>query len=241
MTDTPRTGLAAKFSLRAVSHAAVGGLLGMALLVAGAPARAADDSVPLDTKIIRGIMESLGLREDGTSIDYSERAPLVIPPSRTLPPPERSDAALVNNPAWPVDPDVKRARQEAAQARKANLNADATIQAEASPLRPDQMTPGPKPRSNRIGDDGYRASPNGSGGQLSPSELGTKSGLFSKMFGKDEPDTASFTREPPRTALTEPPAGYQTPSPDQPYGVGKQKPVVPTSGDYMRDHPVGGQ
>ena len=108
MTDTLRTGLAAKFSLTAVSRAAIGGLLGAALLAAGAPARAADDGVPLDTKIIRGIMESLGLREDGTSINYSERAPLVIPPTHTLPPPERSDAALVNNPAWPVDPDVKR-------------------------------------------------------------------------------------------------------------------------------------
>jgi hypothetical protein len=241
MTDTPRTGLAAKFSLTAVSRAAIGGLLGAALLVAGAPARAADDGVPLDTKIIRGIMESLGLREDGTSIDYSERAPLVIPPTHTLPPPERSDAALVNNPAWPVDPDVKRAKQEAAQERKANMNPDATIQAEASPLRPDQIAPGPKPRSKRIGDDGYRASANGSGGQLSPSELGTKSGLFSKMFGKDEPDSSSFTREPPRTALTEPPSGYQTPSPDQPYGIGKAKPVVKTSTDYMMDHPVGSQ
>ena len=120
MTDTLRTGLAAKFSLTAVSRAAIGGLLGAALLAAGAPARAADDGVPLDTKIIRGIMESLGLREDGTSINYSERAPLVIPPSHTLPPPERSDAALVNNPAWPVDPDVKRAKQEAAQERKAS-------------------------------------------------------------------------------------------------------------------------
>jgi hypothetical protein len=241
MTDTLRTGLAAKFSLTAVSRAAIGGLLGAALLAAGAPARAADDGVPLDTKIIRGIMESLGLREDGTSIDYSERAPLVIPPSHTLPPPERSDAALVNNPAWPVDPDVKRAKQEAAQARKANMNPDATIQAEARPLRPDQIAPGPKPRSKRIGDDGYRPSPNGSSDPLSPSELGTKSGLFSKMFGKDEPDSASFTREPPRTALTEPPSGYQTPSPDQPYAIGKARPVVQTSGDYLRDHPVGGQ
>ena len=226
MTDTLRTGLAAKFSLTAVSRAAIGGLLGAALLAAGAPARAADDGVPLDTKIIRGIMESLGLREDGTSIDYSERAPLVIPPSHTLPPPERSDAALVNNPAWPVDPDVKRAKQEAAQERKANYESgrdDSGMR--RRPLRPDEIAPGPKPRSKRIGDDGYQPSPNGSSNPLPPSELGTKSGLFSKMFGKDEPDSGSFTREPPRTALTEPPSGYQTPSPDQPYGIGKTKPV----------------
>jgi len=184
-------------------------------------------------------MESLGLRRDGAGIDYQERAPLVIPPSKDLPPPERSDAALAKNPAWPKDPDVLRAREEARQARSVSMNADENLQ--NGPLRPDQMTPGPKPRSKRIGDDGYRASPNGSGGPLSPSQLDTKPGLFSKMFGKDQPDTGSFTGEPPRTALTEPPLGYQTPSPEQPYGVSKRLPPAKTSSDYLIDHPVGNQ
>jgi hypothetical protein len=74
---------------------------------------------------------------------------------------------------------------------------------------------------------------------LSPSELGTKGNIFSNMFGSNEPEAAKFTGEPPRTALTEPPPGYQTPSPDQPYGAGKQKPASNTPGDYLRDHPVG--
>ncbi len=243
MTDTLRTNLAAKFSLRTVSRAASGCLLGATLLAPCTPARAGDDNagVPLDTQIMRGVMESLGLRRDGAAIDYEERAPLVIPPSHDLPPPERSDAALARNPAWPVDPDVKRAKAEAAQARKAYVNPDQTIQTEASALRPDQMTPGPKPTGKRIGDDGYRPSANGSGGPLTPSQLDTKPGLFGRMFGKDEPESGRFTGEPPRTALTEPPPGYQTPSPDQPYGVGKAPPVVKTSNDYLMDHPVGSQ
>ena len=33
--------------------------------------------------------------------------------------------------------------------------------------------------------------------------------------------TASFTGEPARASLTEPPPGYQTPSPNQPYGRSK--------------------
>ena len=55
------------------------------------PARAGDDDqqVPLDTKILRGILEGLGLRRDGDAINYQERAPLVIPPSHDLPPPEK--------------------------------------------------------------------------------------------------------------------------------------------------------
>jgi hypothetical protein len=244
MTDMLRSGLAAKFSLRAVSRAAVGCLLGAALLAAGTPTRAADDAdkdVPIDTRILRGIMKGLGLRQDGEAINYEERAPLVIPPSRALPPPENSGAAVANNPAWPIDPDVKRAKEEAAMERKVSRNPDETIQTEASPLRGDQMTPGPKPRGKRIGDDGYRPSANGSSDRLTPSQLDTKPGFFSKMFAKDEPESNRFTGEPPRSALTEPPRGYQTPSPDQPYGVGKKAPVVSTPTDYLRDHPVGTQ
>ncbi len=243
MTDTSRASLAAGFSLRTFSRAALGCLLGATLLAVAAPARAGDgddSDVPLDTKILRGFMEQLGLRQDGPGINYQERAPLVIPPSHDLPPPERTDAALSNNPAWPVDPDVKRAKQEAAQRRHVSMNPDATLQAEQGPLRPDQMAPGPKPQSPRIGDDGYRPPASGSAGPLSPSQLDTKPNLFSKMFGKDAPEVSSFTAEPPRTALTEPPPGYQTPSPDQPYGVGKATPQVKTSNDYYMDHPVGG-
>jgi len=245
MTDNLRTDWAAKFSLRAVSRAALGCLLGAALLAAGTPARAADDdadkNVPIDTKIFRGIMESLGLQRGGNSINYQERAPLVIPPSRALPPPERSDAALANSAAWPNDPDVQRQKQEAAQERSVSMNPDETIQTEAGALRPNQIAPGPKPRTKRVGDDGYRAPATGYDSQISPSKLGTRGSIFSSMFGKDEPESSSFTGEPPRSALTEPPPGYQTPSPDQPYGVGKAKVVAPTSADYARDHPVGSQ
>ena len=41
------------------------------------------------------------------------------------------------------------------------------------------------------------------------------------MFGSKDDEVAKFTSEPPRASLTEPPPGYQTPSPDQPYGLGK--------------------
>ena len=48
------------------------------------------------------------------------------------------------------------------------------------------------------------------------------------------PRSTRFTGEPPRTALTEPPAGYQTPSPDQPYGLGKEA-SKPKATDYLTD------
>jgi hypothetical protein len=215
--------------------------LGAALLASSLPARAGDDDdVPIDTKIFRGIMSGLGLKRDGaTEIEYGDRAPLVIPPSRTLPPPENSGAALARNPAWPNDPDVRRAKQEAAQTRNTSMNPDAMIQSEASALPPDKLSLAPRNRNLRRADDGYRPSPNGNGNPLPPSQLGTKPGFFTGIFAKDEPEVTSFTGEAPRSALTEPPPGYQTPSPDQPYGVGKRKIEAPSSIDYLRDHPVG--
>jgi len=238
MSKTLRTGLAAKFSLRMATRAALGCALAAALLAtaAPAPARAGDDdqNVPVDTKILRGIMESLGLRRDGEAIDYQERAPLVIPPNHDLPPPERSDVAISRNPGWPVDPDVKRRKEEAAQERN-QLNADQQLAHDQSVLRPDQLTPGPKPRTTRRSDDNSRPAADGSSGNpLTPSQLGSKGSFFGKLFGKDDPESGRFTGEPPRAALTEPPTGYQTPSPDQPYGVGKAAAPAPTK--YMDTH-----
>jgi len=241
MTDYRRA-IAATLSLRTLSRAALGCLLGAALLAAASPARAGDDddseSVPLDTKIFRGLMNQLGLQRDGNGITYEERAPLVIPPNRDLPPPEKADAAVSNNPAWPVDPDVQQRKREAALRREAktNGNADETLRKEWGPLPPDQLAPGPKPRSTRrTADDSYR-SPNASSDQFDPSTRGPKPGtFFGKLFGKDEPDVSSFTGEPPRTALTEPPPGYQTPSPEQPYGVGKER-STPKATNFLESH-----
>jgi hypothetical protein len=144
---------------------------------------------------------------------------------------------LAKNPAWPIDPDVQQRKMEAVQQRNVSSNADETLRNEQRPLRPDEIAPGPKPRVTRRTDDGYRPSPNGSGDRLSPSQLGTKPGFWGKMFGKDEPDAGSFTSEPPRTALTEPPQGYQTPSPEQPYGVSKST-AAPKPTNYLESHGI---
>jgi len=201
--------------------AALSLMLGAALVASTLPARAAED-LPIDRKIFRGIIEGLGLQRDGEGINYQERAPLVIPPGRTLPPPENASAA-VNNPAWPKDPDVSRRKKEAELERDRNISEEREL--EQNPLRPDQLTPGGNPRTartaRRSSGDNNPATPGGD--LLSAKEMNLKSGgIFKNMFGGgDNEEVAKFTREPPRTALTEPPPGYQTPSPDQPYGLGK--------------------
>jgi len=224
-------------SIRPMFAAAALSLALAAALVPSAPARAADDDVPLDSKILRGILESIGLRKDGEGINYQERAPLVIPPSRTLPPPEKSDAVIANDPAWPKDPDVQRAK-DAAVAERASQGGFASdkINKEQSVLRGNDLTPGPKPRrSAKTASDSNWSSDDP---RLSPSQLGYKGGLFGKMFGSAEPDTVKFTGEPPRASLTEPPPGYRTPSPDQPYGL-SGKETAPKATNYLETHGEG--
>jgi hypothetical protein len=220
---------------------ALGLALGASVLVSPAPARAADDT-PADSKFLRSILEGIGLRKDGEGINYQERAPLVIPSTRALPPPEKSEAAIANDPAWPKDPDVERQKAEAAQERRTRRSAGDEAEHAQSVMRQEDLTPGPKPRNARkAASAGTSSSDHEYGEVLSPSQLGTKRGFFSNIFGGSESEVAKFTGEPPRASLTEPPPGYQTPSPDQPYGVGKEKPVAPKAGDYQRNHATEGQ
>ena len=126
-----------------LTAAALSLTLAAAMMVASAPARAAEDDTPSDSKIIRGVLESIGLKKDGEAINYQERAPLVIPPSKTLPPPQNADAAIANNPAWPKDPDVQRSKAEKAAAlRDRYKSADEKIRDENRVLRPGELTPG---------------------------------------------------------------------------------------------------
>jgi hypothetical protein len=213
-------------------HAGTALLLGVALIVTTLPARA-DDDLPIDRKIFRGVMEGLGLRDsDKPDINYQERPPLVIPPSRNLPAPENATASA-NNPAWPVDVEVQRKKRQAAIDAKRNISDER--EREQNPLRPDQLTPGGTPR----GIPTSSGVPNSAtaGDRLNAQELNQKRSIWSSMFGKRDDEVIKFTQEPKRTELTDPPPGYQTPSPDQPYGLSQQTTTYkPKATDYTETH-----
>jgi hypothetical protein len=151
------------------------------LVTLSAPAARAgdgDDSGPSNwTKF----MQFMGLKQSsGPGINYTERAPLVVPPSRDLPPPAESAGLPAAD--WPKDPNKPHPKSE-------------KLHAEIVPGTAVQ-TPNPhvekKPWYNPSG-----------------------------WFDKEE--YASFKGEPMRQSLTDPPAGYRVPSPDQPYGIMPEK------------------
>jgi hypothetical protein len=200
---------------RAAAMAAVALAVAMALGTGGAFAADEEEEIPLDTKLLRQFMKDLGLRRDGESIDYRERAPLVVPPSRNLPTPQ-SEVPVSANPAWPKDPDVAQRRAAAAKKKEPSRTAAQTMEAEGRPLSREELDKG-----KTTGPVGGSASPEEAGRAMKPSELGSKN-FFKDIFSSfsSEAETGTFSGEPARENLTAPPAGYQTPSPDQPYGVG---------------------
>lgn len=184
--------------------------LAVGLAVPGSAARA-------DGDFFQSILAAVGVVEgDKPDIQYRERAPLVVPPGQaanTLPAPKES--AAVTNPNWPKDYDLQR--NKAANAEDTTpLRRDDP----GRPLLPSQLNnPKLKPTaSNRV------TQPNTGKprDELMPSELGFKGWGLSAFTGEQEKPLV-FNGEPDREALTQPPAGYQTPAPNAPYGVVEKK------------------
>jgi hypothetical protein len=206
--------------MKPVVRAAVGGLLGILLVVAGGAAAFAEDEQDEDTfemRAIKSIMRGLGAQVDRGGIDYRERSPLVIPPSSDLPPPQA--AGTVDNPAWPNDPDKRKVVKKSVVPF---VNGSIATQRMESPEReqftPDAQRRGVIPGAGRVSAPDPNANKD-LGRPLTPGELGFTGGLFSNLFGY-KAEQQPFTGEPARTNLVQPPTGYQTPSPNYPYGVG---------------------
>jgi len=204
-------------------------------LGAQAQTQAADDEDTFEQSIIKNIMGGLGVDVGRPGIDYRERSPLVIPPTLDLPPPEAADPSA-RNPAWPREPERKRA----AASNRPNARATTDDPGTTSVLTPDELRRGTNPRAPRVTEPSKTdASDDAATGRpMRPSELGSGS-IFTwgNLMGTGLQERATFTGEPTRGALTQPPPGYQTPSPSQPYAAGAERGgwKIPS----LLDRPVG--
>ena len=222
-------------SSRALTHALrlAAIALGIGLVMTSGAVRAEDDEddKTFEEKIIEGIMAGIGgTNMENRGIDYRERSPLVVPPKLDLPPPA-SASADVKAPNWPKDPD--EARRKAAIAARKKENKDPV---EASRLlTPSELNKGKVAATARSSDDPIQPGSQNNNPILSPSQLGYN-GSFSGLFGGSKSETAPFKGEPTRESLTQPPSGYQTPSPNFAYGTGPKesmnKEYNPAAGKY---------
>ena len=228
----------------------LGATLAIGLVVTAGPARAGDDDVvdqrSFSEKFVDGFKSTIrGTSMDNRGIDYRERSPLVVPPNLDLPPPAAavaSNAPKVAN--WPKDPD-ERQRKAIIAAKKKNAPPVAVAAAPGEAVRPINIAPpvaeaaAPAPGASR---PTYANDMNGTartdpvydqGGDLfkggarelssSLDSVGIGDLGLGNLFGTKKADgTLAPGTEPSRQALTQPPAGYQNPSPNYPYAVQKR-------------------
>ncbi len=182
-----------------------------------------DDELP-DTKFFKSMLQGLGLKKDGdlkSGINYQERPPLVVPPTRDLPPPQTSDAVR-GVPDWPKDQDEQRRREASAKHKKDKKPFDWSDL--GTQLSPNEMKKGASTAKDEAMRQKSPQDVEQANRQYKPNELGYGGGLFGSVkdfFGGGGDQTATFETEPPRSSLTDPPTGYRSPSPAQPYGVSK--------------------
>jgi len=127
------------------------------------------------------VLRTIGVKQTDpeSAINYTERSPLVVPPTRDLPPPGTESAVPTSD--WPTDRAKRPKNSKATQA----IVPETAVQTPNPPVEK-------KPWYNPMG-----------------------------WFDKEE--YANFAGEPVRKNLTDPPAGYRVPSPEQPYGIGPDK------------------
>ena len=177
-----------------------------------APAFAQEDNEPTELQKLLGAAGLLDLPKD--PIDYHERSPLVVPPSADLPKPGATADIRQLNPEWPVDQDIKRAKAAAKEARKP-IDQPNDLFYGGRLMKPGDWKQ-PKSKGDGVGEVMTDAEKNGMY-RLSPKELGFK--------GWNKKEEMTFTKEPERTSLLQPPTGYRTPSPNAPYGIVEEEKV----------------
>jgi hypothetical protein len=180
---------------------AVTALLG----AAAGPAFAGDDGqAPIWSGIgdLIGVTGLAGIKEVPPPIDYRERGRLVLPPTMTLPPPVAPGAE--KNAAWPVDPDLEKARK----AREDKLKI-LSAQSDTQTLRDGRLV---SPEKLRADHSGPGAS--GPASHCSRSQ-GCNPVPFRNVFetiGLVKPDEVVAGQEPDRDWLTDPPKGFRLPT-----------------------------
>jgi hypothetical protein len=183
------------------------------LSLAGSPAHA---------QTFRELMEDIGVQKRKTEkMDFSERAPLVLPPSTdpsALPPPEDGSALASVNPNWPTDPDVKAELDELEREKIPERLRRKYKDDQAGEIRKFQRQEREEGRTAAANPRDYDTTLQRNSPVMSPEEL--------KAVKKQQEEAAAngvpmATVEPERKRLTDPPPGYRMPSAEQPYGPGE--------------------
>jgi hypothetical protein len=178
-------------------------LAGCASSTDGFVTEGSDKDETVEQGLIKGVMTSMGAVDPHEKpIETKPRAPLVVPPARTLPTPH--DASAAPSPNFPRNPEEVSEEQRRAAAN-GGVGKDGRI------MTPEELSRYAIPGTGKV--DRYDPNP---GRRMSPDEL--------RGQGVVQGDAIKRAANPAgRTSLTEPPDQYRKPSPNAPVEAPEEK------------------
>lgn len=198
------------------------------LLIAGGLVLGASPAFAQDGMLFKNLLEGTFGKSE-SDIDYRERAPLVVPPNSTLPPPQQS--ASTRNAAWPKDPDVQRRKEDK---DRRYVPADG--------VRDNPMLSPQEIRRGRTTTASQRPAPPARGDNdlyrdvIEPIRIGKEQAAH---YNEEAEKQLTFGSEPVRRTLTEPPTGYRRPAATAAFGPGQSGPVENTQAVGEREFVTG--
>lgn len=172
----------------------------VALCVAGTVPAAAQEGV-----FMRDLLGTMGLVEkDQAPIHYRERAPLVLPPSSSLPPPTSRSSLRGANPQWPTDPEITSRERRAVAAREPiRRGYSGRMNDNNATLSIDEIRSGRRAGAGVPTENVYKPGDN--------TRQSTWLDPFELLSGKKDDDETRLVTEPDRVLLSQPPRGYMAP------------------------------
>ena len=204
------------------------------MLLAGGLLLATTPAFAQEGMLFKNLIEGSGLfGSSKADIEYKQRAPLVVPPSSTLPKPQ--EAGAHRSAAWPDDPDVARRKAERDSSNILYQNTE-SYRANTRPLMSQEELRRGRVAGRANGPDGIVADHNNYNNQIQPIRVGRE--MAARQSQTDEANLA-YGSEPARRYLHEPPAGYRRPAATAALGPGASGPQEDKQAVGQREYLTG--
>lgn len=204
------------------------------MLLAGGLLLATTPAFAQEGMLFKNLVDGMGLfGRDKADIEYKQRAPLVVPPSSTLPKPQ--EAGANRSAAWPDDPDVARRKAD----RDSSNILFATTEAYRANTRP--LMSQEELRRGRVngrgnGPEGIVPDHNTGNNQIEPIRIGRE---MAARQAQTDTSNLAYGTEPSRRYLHEPPTGYRRPAATAALGPGQSGPREDKQAVGQREFLVG--
>jgi hypothetical protein len=204
------------------------------MLLAGSLLLAASPAFAQEGMLFQNLVKGFGLfGTDKADIEYKQRAPLVVPPSSSLPRPQ--EAGANRSAAWPDDPDVARRRADRDSSNILFQNSE-SYRANTRPLlTQDELRRG-RVAGTPNGPDGIVPDHSNYNNQIQPIRVGRE---MAARQAQTDTSNLQYGTEPARRYLHEPPTGYRRPAATAALGPGQPGPREDKQAVGQREFLVG--